>query len=294
MTPTAAAACPAGVPVVVAGVMSDNNKERGATMAQNTNTTTKATPAEKLAERAKRTEAKAAEAKARAEAQAEKAAKAQAAAEAAEAKRAEREAAEAAKDAEIGRIARLVDEGRKILGEVMNAEADALPGNVARMWNVGDLVASSGLSAKAFAELAMIRKAGDAADFRGEDRAEAEQAERDRIAEAKAERKADGKQWQPQFLSEHNDAANIRKAHTTEVHAKDAAEAWAISTDPAHSSKSVRSFAKGESVNTAKRKGDPMTAKAAAALFAKAAAREGLTEDQAWALISEAMENVAE
>jgi len=293
MTPTAAAARPSGVPVVVAGVMSNNNPETENTMSTKS-TTTEPTKADKLAARAaKRTAdaAKAEAAKAKAEADAEKLTKA---AEAEAAKRAEREIAEAAKDAEIGRIARLVDEGRKILGEVMGAEADALPGNVARMWNVGDIVASSGLSAKAFAELAMVRKAGDAADFRGEDRAEAEQAERDRIAEVKALRKADGKQWQPQFLSEHNDAANIRKAYTTEVHAKDAAEAWAISTDPEHKSKSVRSFAKGQNVNKAKRKGDPMTAKAAARLFAKAVAAEGLSDEQAMDLIAEAMASIAE
>jgi len=297
MTPTAAAVRPAGVPVVVAGVMSDNNQETENTMPTNTTTTTKA---DQLAERAKRTEAKAAEAKARAEAQAAKAAKAQAAAEAEREKAAEREIAKAAEQAEAERVMGLVDKGREILAEVTEAEGVALVKNVARMWNVGDAIMSAGLSAKGFAERSMWRKAGDVAEQAGDDRDEAERAEMVRIDEAKADvkakAKAEGKsgQWQPRFLSEATDAANIRKRYATEAEAKDAAEAWSISTEPEHRSKSVRSFAKGESIGKSKAKGDPMTAKAAARLFAQAVAREGLTEDQAMDLIAEAMASIAE
>jgi len=168
------------------------------------------------------------------------------------------------------------------------------------MWNVGDAIMSAGLSAKGFAERSMWRKAGDVAEQAGDDRDEAERAEMVRIDEAKADvkakAKAEGKsgQWQPRFLSEATDAANIRKRYATEAEAKDAAEAWSISTEPEHRSKSVRSFAKGESIGKSKAKGDPMTAKAAAGLFAKACEREGLTEEQAMDLIAEAMASIAE
>ena len=288
----------------MAGVMSDNKQEGGATMAQNnTTTTTKATPAEKLAERAKRTEAKAAEAKARAEAQAEKAAKAQAAAEQAEAKRAEREAAEAAKAAEADRVAGLVRAGVDHLLKADGAERAGLVVTVGHYWNLGDSIRQTGMSAKAFAEQAMVVR-GDTFPVLDELGLQVEDPETGEglvlrvtaewIALAKAAAKAAGEQWQPAYLSKHNDALTICNRYADEAEAVDAAEAWAISTDPEHRSKSVRSFAKGESVNKAKKKGDPMTAKAAARLFAKAVATEGLTEDQAWALISEALESVAE
>lgn len=270
MTPTAAAACPAGVPVVVAGVMSDNNKERGATMAQNTNTTTKVTPAEKLAERAKRTEAKAAEARARAEAQAEKAAKAQAAAEQAEIKAAEREIAEAAKRAEAERVEEHLMTGWGALCRLLEAEAEGLVQAVAEAWTLGYHLAEAGVKARPAAISYMGAMEWD---------------------EVKAKAEAEGKQAQPRYLSKVNDSVNVHKQYPTFDAAVDAAREWAAG-EPA--SCSLRSFVKGESVNKAKKKGDPMTAKAAAALFAKAAARDGLTEDQAWALISEAMENVAE
>lgn len=263
-----------------------------------TNTTT--TKADKLAERYKRTIDRANDREAKAEADRIAAEKLAAAIEAEQAKKAEREAAEAAEQAEAERVDELVDKGREILAEVTEAEGVSLVVNVVRMWNVGEAIMSAGLSAKGFAERSMIRKAGDVAEQAGEDRAEAEQAEAERIAEAKAEAKAKAKaegktgQWQPRFLSEANDAANIRKRYATEAEARVAAEGWAISTDPACRSKSVRSFAKGESVAKGKRKGDPMTAKAAAALFAKACEREGLTEDQAMELIAEAMASIAE
>lgn len=298
MTSTAAAASLSGVPVV-GRVMSNNNNETEYTMSTKS-TTTEPTKADKLAARAaKRSDdaAKAEAAKAKAEADAEKLAKA---AEAERAKAAEREIAEAAERAEAERVIGLVDKGREILAEVVEAEGVALVVNVARMWNVGDTIVSAGLSAKAFAERSMWRKAGDAAVKAGEDREAAEAAEMVRIDEAKAEikakAKAEGKttQWQPRFLSEATDAANIRKRYGTEAEAKAAAEAWAISTDPEHRSKSIRSFAKGESVGKSKGKGDPMTAKDAARLFAKAAAREGLTDEQAMDLIAEAMASAAE
>ena len=298
MTSTAAAASLSGVPVV-GRVMSNNNNETENTMSTKS-TATEPSKAEKLEARAAKRSAAAAKAEAakvKAEADAEKLAKA---AEAEKAKAAEREIAEAAERAEAERVIGLVDKGREILAEVMEAEGVALVTNVVRMWNVGDAIMSSGLSAKGFAERSMWRRAGDAAEREGEDRDEAERAEMVRIDEAKAEvkarNKAEGKtgQWQPRFLSEHNDAANIRKRYGTEAEAKAAAEEWAVSTDPAHRSKSIRSFAKGESVGGSKGKGDPMTAKDAARLFAQAVVRDGLTDEQAMDLIAEAMANAAE
>lgn len=301
MTSTAAAASLDGVPVV-GRVMSTNSNinSKGTETMATTTTTTKASKADKLAERYKRTIDRANDREAKAEADRIAAEKLAAAIEAEQAKKAEREAAEAAEAAEAERVDELVDKGREILAEVTEAEGVALVKNVARMWNVGDAIMSAGLSAKGFAERSMIRKAGDVAEQAGEDRAEAEQAEADRIVEAKAEvkakAKAEGKsgQWQPRFLSEHTDAANIRKRYGTEAEAKAAAEAWSISTEPEHRSKSVRSFAKGESVGKGKGKGAPMSAKDAARLFAQAVAREGLTDEQAMDLIAEAMASVAE
>ena len=239
-------------------------------MAQNNTTTIKPTPAEKLAERAKRTEAKAAEAKARAEAQAEKAAKAQAAAEQAEAKRAEREAAEAAKQAEADRIAEATGEAKDALYLLAGRESAGLVSTVEAAWLLGDVIVTADLKARPVAIAAMGEQAWQAAE---------------------AEAKENGKQAQPRYLSKVNDSINVRKQYATVDEAISAAGQWAIDNPD---SMSLRAFAKGESVNKAKKKGDPMTAKAAAALFAKAAAREGLTEDQAWALISEAMASIAE
>lgn len=263
-----------------------------------TNTTT--TKADKLAERYKRTIDRATEREAKAEADRIAAEKLAAAMEAEQAKEAERQAKAAAEQAEAERIVGLVDKGREILAEVTEAEGVALVVNVVRMWNVGDAIMSSGLSAKGFAERSMWRKAGDVAVAAGEDRDAAERAEMVRIEEAKAEvkakAKAEGKttQWQPRFLSEHTDAANIRKRYATEAEARVAAEGWAISTDPECRSKSVRSFAKGESVGKGKGRGEPMSAKDAARLFAEAVVREGLTDEQADAMIAEAMANAAE
>ena len=243
-------------------------------MAQNNTTTTKA---DQLAERAKRTEAKAAEAKARAEAQAEKAAKAQAAAEQAAAKAAEREIAEAAKQAEAERQAEATGQAAEGLADVVKAETAGLVATVGAAWHLGDVIVSAGLKARPVAIAAMG--------------VEAWQAHQDEHAKAFAEGKVKSEQAQPEYLSKVNDSVNVRKQYATAEDAEAAARAWAKANPK---SVSLRSFAKGENVNKAKAKGDPMTAKAAARLFAQAVAREGLTEDQAWALISEAMENVAE
>jgi len=237
-------------------------------MAQSKNTTT--TKADQLAERAKRTEAKAAEAKARAEAQAEKAAKAQAAAEQAAAKAAEREIAEAAKQAEAERVQEHMTTGWGALCRLLEAEGEGLVNAVAEAWTLGYHLAEAGVKARPAA-----------ISFTGA-------MEWDEI---KAKAEAEGKQAQPRYLSKVNDSVNVHKQYPTYEAAIDAAREW-VAGEPA--SCSLRSFVKGENVNKAKAKGDPMTAKAAARLFAQAVAREGLTEDQAWALISEAMENVAE
>jgi len=238
-------------------------------MAQSKNTTT-TTKADQLAERAKRTEAKAAEAKARAEAQAEKAAKAQAAAEQAAAKAAEREIAEAAKQAEAERQAEATKQATEGLAAVVSAETAGLMSSVSAAWHLGDVIISAGLKARPVAIAAMDPEEWQAAE---------------------AEAKAGGKQAQPRYLSKVNDSVNVRKQYPTLEAAEEAARWW-LAGAPA--SVSLRSFAKGEDVNKGKRKGDPMTAKAAARLFAQAVAREGLTEDQAVHLIAEAMENVAE
>lgn len=232
---------------------------------------TKVTKAEQLAERAKRTEAKASEAQARAEAERAKAEKLAAAAEAEAAKQAEREIAEAAKQAEADRVADHLMNGWGALCRLMTAEGEGLIAAVGEAWVLGHNLAEAGVSA---------RKA--AIHFMGEAN----------WAEKKANAKAEGKaQVQPEYLSKCNDAVNLVGQYPDYDQALQAARDW-LATDPA--SVSLRSFVKGENVNKAKRKGDPMTAKAAAGLFAKACEREGLSEDQAWALISEALENVAE
>lgn len=235
-------------------------------MAQNNTTTTKA---DQLAERAKRTEAKAAEAKARAEAQAEKAAKAKAAAEAAEAKRAEREIAEAAKAAEAARQFEATGLAAEGLAAVVKAETTGLVSTVKAAWHLGDVIDSAGLKARPVAIAAMDPEAWQA-------------------AEAKA--KAEGKQAQPRFLSKVNDSLNIRREYATAEDAEAAAEVWA---DENPKNVSLRAFANGKAPK-AKAQGDPMTAKAAARLFAKAVAREGLSEDEAMDLIAEAMASIAE
>ena len=237
-------------------------------MAQSKNTTT-TTKADQLAERAKRTEAKAAEAKARAEAQAEKAAKAQAAAEQAAVKAAEREIAEAAKAAEAERMAEATGQAAKGLADVVGAETGGLVATVGAAWRLGDVIDSAGLKARPVAIAAMDPEAWQA-------------------AEAKA--KADGKQAQPEYLSKVNDSVNVRKQYATAEDAEDAAEAWAKANPK---NVSLRAFANGKAPK-AKAQGDPMTAKAAARLFAKAVAREGLSDEQAMDLIAEAMASIAE
>ncbi len=265
MTPTAAAVRPAGVPVVVAGVMSNNNPETENTMSTNTTTT----KADQLAERAKRTEAKAAEAQARAEAQAAKAAKAQAAAEAEREKAAEREIAEAAKQAEADRIAQATGEAKDALYLLAGTESAGLVSTVKAAWHLGDVIVTADLKARPVAIAAMGDEAWQAAE---------------------AEAKANGKQAQPRYLSKVNDSINVRKQYATVDEAISAAGQWSIDNPE---SMSLRAFANGKAPK-AKAKGDPMTAKAAARLFAQAVAREGLSDEQAMDLIAEAMASIAE
>lgn len=243
--------------------------ERGATMAQSKNTTT--TKADQLAERAKRTEARAAEAKARAEAQAEKAAKAQAAAEAAAAKAAEREIAEAAKRAEAMRIEDDTKAAADALVALAGTEVAGLAASAEAAWNLGEIILSAGLKARPVAIATMDPDVWRAAE---------------------AEAKANGRQAQPRYLSKVNDSVNVRKAYATAEEAKEAAEVWAEENPK---SVSLRAFANGKAPKAkGKGKGDPMTAKAAARLFAKAVATEGLSDDEAMDLIAEAMASIAE
>jgi len=241
-----------------------------------TNTTTQ-TKADKLAERAKRTAERATERQAKAEAERVKAEKLAAAAEAEAVKQAEREIAEAAKQAEAERQAEAVKQATENLAEVVKAEGDGLVGAVIAAWHLGDTVATADLKARPVAIAAM-----------GSEAWEALQAEH---AKAFADGRVRSKQAQPRNLSKVNDSVNVRKAYGTVELAEQAAREW-LATDPA--SVSLRSFAKGESVNKGKRRGAPMTAKDAARLFAKAVVGEGLTEEQAMDLIAEAMANVAE
>jgi len=82
----------------------------------------------------------------------------------------------------------------------------------------------------------------------------------------------------------------VRKAYDSAEDAEAAAEAWAKANPK---NVSLRAFANGKAPK-AKGKGDPMTAKAAARLFAQAVAREGLSDEQAMDLIAEAMASIAE
>jgi len=232
--------------------------------------TTKATKADQLAERAKRTAERATERQARAEAERAKAEKLAAAAEAEAAKQAEREIAEAAKQAEADRVADLLAKATVALGDLIATEAAGLVSSVVAAWRLGEHVGQAGLKARPAAILMM-----DDDEW---------------LATCEAA-KAESKQAQPRHLSKVNDSVNVRKAYATAEAAEQAAREW-MATDPA--SVSLRSFVKGENVNKGKAKGDPMTAKAAAGLFAKACEREGLTEDQAMELIAEAMASIAE
>lgn len=276
MTSIAAAASLSGVPVVGRVMSNNNNNKENNTMSAKS-TITEPTKADKLAERAKRTAERATERQAKAEAERVKAEKLAAAAEAEAAKQAEREAAEAVKRAEAERQAEATEQATENLAEVVKAEGDGLVSTVIAAWHLGDTVATADLKARPVAIAAM-----------GEEAWQELQAEH---AEAFAEGRVKSKQAQPRNLSKVNDSVNVRKVYGTVGLAEQAARDW-LATDPA--SVSLRSFAKGESVNKAKGKGDPMTAKAAAGLFAKAVAREGLTEEQAMDLIAEAMASVAE
>lgn len=228
--------------------------------------------ADKLEERVKRVRAKAADRQAKDAADIEKL---EAAAEAEKAKQAAKAAAEAAKAAEAERLAEATGEASKGVAEVVGAEAEGLVTTVGAAWRLGEVIVSADLKARPVAIVAMG--------------AEAWQAHQDEHAKAKAEGKVKG-QAQPKNLSKVNDSVNVRKAYGSEAEAVQAARDW-LATDP--SSVSLRSFAKGESVNKGKRKGAPMSARDAARLFATAVAREGLTEEQAMDLIAEAMASIA-
>lgn len=242
-------------------------------MATNT-TTTEPTKADKLAERYKRTIDRANDREAKAEADRIAAEKLAAAIEAEQAKKAEREAAEAAEQAEAERQAKATDEATGELAEIVAAETRGLVGAVKHAWKLGEVVISAGLKARPVAIAAMGDEAW--ADLKA------------KHAKAKGEGKVKG-QAQPRNLSKVNDSVNIRKRFATEAEAVQAARDW-VGDDP--KSVSLRSFAKGESVN--KPTGAPMSARDAARLFAKAVARDGLTDEQAMDLIAEAMANVAE
>lgn len=244
--------------------------ERGATMAQNNTTTTEPTKADKLAERAKRTAERATERQAKAEAERVKAEKLAAAAEAEAIKQAEREAAKAAKAAEAERHQQDTKAATEALVLLAATETAGLVTSVEKAWRLGEVIISAGLKARPVAIAAM-----PVADW------EAKQ----------AEAKAKGKQAQPDYLSKVNDSVNVRKRFATEAEAISAAGEWALANPK---NVSLRAFATGENVNKPKRKGDPMSAKAAARLFAQAVARDGLTGEQAMDLIAEAMASAAE
>ena len=166
-------------------------------------------------------------------------------------------------------MAEATGQAAKGLADVVGAETGGLVATVGAAWRLGDVIDSAGLKARPVAIAAMDPEAWQA-------------------AEAKA--KADGKQAQPEYLSKVNDSVNIRKRYDTVEAAKDAAKAWAKANPK---NVSLRAFANGKAPK-AKAQGDPMTAKAAARLFAKAVAREGLSDEQAMDLIAEAMASIAE